>query len=319
MQTYDKSAWDTRVKILGGGILQSSSWADFQAALDRPSVRNHGSHWAWQGFERRSRGLFYLIVPYGPTVYSQASEALQSVVDASRQGGYDFIRLEPRGLVYEAELQALGARQIKEVQPQHTFVLDLQPDEEALRRGLESGHRNRINTTAKRGITIRQVKDLQPLDDFLRLMADTAQHARIVNYPDSYYRTLAETLVPQGVASFYVSEVEGKVASVSLVYDWGTTRSYAHTGNDQALNRQYKVAVSAAWAMILDAKAAGLTQFDFWGAAPDDSADHKWAGITSFKKAFGGERVSTLGTWDIPLKKSKYRAYQVYRKLRGLE
>ncbi len=316
---YDKTAWDKRLEILGGGILQSSAWADFQQTIDRPAVRDSGGNWAWQGFIRHSRGLNYVIVPYGPVVHSGASEALQSALRAARERGADFVRLEPTGMVTPGDIQTLGGRQIKEVQPQHTFVLDLTPDEADLKAGLESGHRNRVNGTAKRGIMIEQVRDMSPIDDFLRLMADTAQHAGITNYPDWYYRSLAEVLIAKGVASFYVSRVEGQVASVSLIYDWGGVRNYAHTGNDQQLNRHYKVAVSACWQMILDAKAAELKRFDFWGAAPDDSADHAWAGITSFKRAFGGERVQTLGTWDIPIKQTKYRAYEVYRKLRGFK
>ena len=55
------------------------------------------------------------------------------------------------------------------------------------------------------------------MDDFLRLMTDTAAHAHITNYPDSYYRHLAETLIGKGVASFYVSTVAGKVASISMM------------------------------------------------------------------------------------------------------
>lgn len=316
---FDRQAWDKRIQILDGGILQGAGWADFQESINRPTLRESGSNWAWQGFVRSSRGLKYLIVPYGPLVHSNASAAIQSVLTQARAAGCDFVRFEPRGTISLTEIKSHGGRQIGEVQPQHTFVLDLTPTEEELRKNLQSGHRNRINTTAKRGITIRQVKDMSPMDDFLRLMADTAAHAHIVNHPDWYYRSMAEVLVGEGIASFYVSEVAGQVASVSLVYDWGDTRSYAHTGNSQALNREYKVAVSAAWQMILDAKSAGLTKFDFWGAAPDDNPAHKWAGITSFKKAFGGELVSTLGSWDVPLKQHKYRAYHFYRKLRGRE
>lgn len=316
---YDKAIWDKRLEILGASILQSSAWADFQTIIDRPALRCSGGNWAWQGFVRRSHGLHYVIVPYGPVVHSNAPEALQSALSAAREQGADFVRLEPVGLVSLDQIKALGGRQIKEVQPQHTFVLDLTPSEVDLRAGLESGHRNRVNGTARRGIVIEQVRDMSPMDDFLRLMHDTALRAGINNYPDWYYRSLAEVLIAKRVASFYVSRVENQVSSVSLVYDWGGTRSYAHTGNDQHLNRQYKVAVSACWQMIIDAKASGLSKFDFWGAAPDDSADHAWAGITSFKRAFGGERVQTLGTWDIPIKQSKYRAYRAYRLLRRLE
>lgn len=320
MTSFGPTIWDTQISELGGGILQSTAWAEFQEAVGREAVRACvDGKWAWQGFLRNSKGLRYMLLPYGPVVRQNAIEALRSVIFSAEEQEVDFIRLEPIGEVDEQDLQSVGAHKIAEVDPQHTFILDISHSEEDLRRGLQSGHRNRINTTEKRGIVIRRVQDMSPMDDFLRLMADTAKHAHITNYPDSYYRHLAETLISKGVASFYVSTVASEVASVSLVYDWGGMRSYAHTGNDQALNREYKVAVSAVWRMITDAKSVGLTKFDFWGAAPDDSAHHKWAGITAFKKGFGGKRITTLGTWDIPIKKNKYRAYQAYRKLRSFK
>lgn len=313
------TVWDQQVASLGGGILQGLAWAQFQESIGREAVRaSSADEWAWQGFVRQSKGLRYLMLPYGPVIKKNATDALQSAVSAGSSAKVDFVRLEPIGNVAEQDLRQFGAYKITEVDPQHTSILDISQSEEDLRRGLQSGHRNSINTTEKRGIVIRQVRDTSPLDDFLRLMADTAAHAHIHNYPDSYYKNLASTLVDAGVASFYVSSVVGQVASIGLIYDWGETRYYAHIGNDQVLNRRHKVAVSAAWKMIMDAKMAGSTKFDFWGVAPDDSASHKWAGITAFKKAFGGESVATLGSWDIPIKKPKYRAYQVYRKLRGL-
>jgi len=318
MQDFDAQAWDDKITQLHGGILQSSVWARFQETLGRDAVRNHGADWAWQAFVRHSKGLHYLIVPYGPVISGHTREALQTLEFAGEEQAADFVRIEPIGAVSEAGLRWIGAKKVAEVQPQHTFVLDLTQSLDELRAGLDSGHRNRINTTEKRGIEVRQVKNMTPFADFMRLMTDTAQHAHIVNYPENYYRQLAECLIEQGIASFYVSTVEeGKPASISLVYDWGGTRSYAHTGNDQQLNRQYNVAVSAAWRMITDAKDQGLSRFDFWGAAPHDEPGHKWSGITAFKRGFGGERISTLGTWDIPLKRGKYAAYSVYRKLRG--
>ena len=124
-------------------------------------------------------------------------------------------------------------------------------------------------------------------------------------------------MIGQGVASYYIATVENSPASISLIFDWGDTRYYTHTGNDQVLNRQYKAAVSNVWQMILDAKAAGLKHFDFWGIAPPDEPNHPWAGISGFKHGFGGEVVANIGTYDIPLNKAKYKLYEGYRKLKG--
>ena len=52
---------------------------------------------------------------------------------------------------------------------------------------------------------------------------------------------------------------------------------------------------------------------DLWGVAPADQPDHKWAGFTAFKKSFGGREVAYPGTWDLPVRKIRYGAYQFAR------
>lgn len=320
MQQFSSTQWDQQVQALGGGILQSSVWREFQERVGRGSVQSEElEKWIWQGFIRQSKGLKYLMIPYGPVVLDDTHEALRAIELTADEQGVDFVRLEPIGAITESDMWSFGAHQIHEIDPQHTAILDLTKSDEELRRAMQSGHRNLINTAEKRGISIERIDDLSPMDDFLRLLADTARFNHITNLPDSYYRHLAETLIDHQAGCFYVSRVERTPASISLVYDWGGTRTYAYAANDQALNRQYKVAVAALWRMIVDAKSSGMQHFDFWGVAPEDQPDHKWAGITKFKMGFGGERVSTIGTWDMPIKRYKYRAYQAYRSLRRMD
>jgi lipid II:glycine glycyltransferase (peptidoglycan interpeptide bridge formation enzyme) len=166
-------------------------------------------------------------------------------------------------------------------------------------------------------VTVTQSTSLNTVGPFLKLLKDTASHAKITNHPDWYYQKMAKSLIEQGIAKFYIASAEGSPASISLIIDWGETRYYAHTGNDQILNRQYKAAVSNVWQMILDAKADGLKYFDFWGIAPPDQPDHSWAGLTGFKKGFGGEVVTNIGTYDIAINKAKYQLYTTYKKMRG--
>jgi len=44
----------------------------------------------------------------------------------------------------------------------------------------------------------------------------------------------------------------------------------------------------------------------------------EWAGITRFKKGFGGRMVRYLGTWDLVLNKNRYRFLQVLRMIKNI-
>ena len=67
------------------------------------------------------------------------------------------------------------------------------------------------------------------------------------------------------------------------------------------------------------AKQNGKKYFDFWGIAPEGApANHPWVGFTNFKKTFAGQEIDYAGTYDIILNPTKYRLYQLTRKLNRL-
>ena len=309
--------WDKTIQALGGHFLQSSQWAKFQGSIGRQPYYEITDDWFWMAFNRQVSGLHYLLAVENPIIEQKPLEALESLTIKGRDLRCDFVRVEPKGNITKEDMTKFGAIKVADVEPSTTLILDLTKSIDELRSELHQSHRNRINTGEKRGISVKRTTELSTIKEFLRLMHDTASHAKIKNHPDWYFEKMAESLIAQEVACYYVAKVEGNPASISLIYDWGDTRYYAYTGNDQVLNRQYNAGLSNIWQMILDAKADGKKYFDFWGIAPEGAEKHPWAGLTAFKKAFGGEVVSSIGTYDIAINKAKYRLYNTYKKLRG--
>jgi len=311
------ASWDKPLQALGGSFLQSRAWGKFQQTLGREPVWAQGEGWQWLAGVRVSRGLRYLMCSYGPAANSSAAmtTALRSLMTAASELNIDFVRVEPQAHATADQLLKLGARQISEADPEHTRIINLKPDEKELRAGLASGHRNLINGTERRGITIKVMTNAAGVDVLYPMLQDTAKHAHVTFYPKAYYQTLVDELAE--TACLYVAEAEGEPVAAALFYDWGGTRYYAHAGAYQEANRRIKASVSLVWRAIIDAKAAKMQRFDVWGTAPEGDSKHRLAGITKFKAAFGGEAVDYRGTWDIPLKRHKYNAYGVYRRLRG--
>jgi hypothetical protein len=311
--------WDAELQAKGGHFLQSRIWGQFQQALGRQVYHSQRDGWMWLGVMRRSSGIKYLMSSYGPlgTTGPSFAEAFSELVSAGKIHKCDFVRFEPTGHVSLADLEARGAVSIGEIQPQFTRIIDLTRSEDELRAGLTSGHRNLINGTERRGIVVKKVEDPDSVELFLKMLKDTASRSKVTFYPNSYYRKLLEVLGPLGAAKLYLASVKDQPVAAALFYDWGDNRYYAHAGAFQELNRQHKASVSLVWQAILDAKADGKKRFDLWGIAPENQPDHPWAGITQFKTSFGGETVSYLGTWDMPIHKMKYRLYELYRVMKG--
>ncbi len=304
--------WDRQVAHGGGHVYQSRAWAQFQAAQGRPVLNAASATWSWLAAVRRGRGgITYLYAAYGPTIHADGlTPAVESLVRAGRAVQADFIRLEPLGAVQDTALRALGARPVKNMQPRYRLVLDLSPAETHLRRHISPSNRNLINTAAKRGLSWTVSSDPAMMSEFLAMQRHTAARHTFTTQPDAYYERLAQTLLPTGAAHLYVAVHDRTPVASAIGMDFGGTRYYLYAATYPDLNRRHKAAVALLWWMMMDAKARGLPSFDYGGIAPDDQPDHPAAGPTRFKQSLGGERVASVGTWEIPLKPMKYRIYQ---------
>ena len=319
--------WDRELFATGGHLMQSRSWMEVQRALGDQIVHQRGEGWRWAGVHHRGRGVAYLYLPYGPALEhaDRLGDAIDAIRAAGAELGVDFVRVEPDLEVTsgsdaadaEAVLAARGAARVRSVQPRHTLVLDLRRTEEELRAELLSGRRRSINAAARKGVSIRRTREPGDVEEFLRLIRMTGERNRFDPHPDQYYRTVCTTLFGLQAASLYLAEVEGQSVAGVIAFESPTTGYYAHAADDPERSRQIVAAAPLAWQIVLDCRAEGRTTFDFWGVIPDDSVDHPWAGFSRFKKTFGGRLVTRPGTFDLPLRPWRYRAYRAAREMRA--
>jgi len=309
----DDQDWEALQEKLGGHLLQSAPWAQFQAGMGRELAgRAEVEGGSAQAFMMREAGIKYLWVPYGPTVSGKpGAELLERATWQST--GADFIRFEPMGQVREPELLRAGAVPSVELNPSHTAIIDLTKSVEELRGRLSSGHRNAINGAERRGLSFEEGGEAD-VEQLLEFIHQTGRRKRFRPHPDSYYRQMMAVLGRAGVAKAYVAKHNGQTVAVAVVFDYHDTRIYAHAAADSA-SRQLQAAVPLVWYLLLEAKKAGMRHLDLWGVAPPDAPpNHPWAGFSQFKRAFGGDEINYLGTWDLPLKAWRYRLYRNARR-----
>jgi lipid II:glycine glycyltransferase (peptidoglycan interpeptide bridge formation enzyme) len=309
--------WDEGVIALGGHFLQSVAWARVQERLGNRVVVGADRDWCWLGIIRSAGPFRYLYLPFGPSLRNPAAlaAALAEARARARRLGCVLVRFEP-GAVDPALITATGARQVHSRQYEHTVVLRIDVDDEALRSGLNSGHRSRINTAAKRGLRIERSNDPGRMPDFVRLLRQTEQHGGFFSYEDPYFDAIAHELLPSRDASLYFATTDQGDAAAALVFEFGPTRYYAF-GATASEARRLMPAPPLVWQAMLDARAEGRARFDFWGAAPPDAGpDHPWAGITAFKLGFGAEPQAYAGTWELAVRPIAARLFSLVRAAR---
>lgn len=307
--------WDVDLQHYSGHFLQSSAWLRVQERLGYAVMASRGESWLWGGAIRAGRFPRYVYVPYGPAG-TEIGAALGALSESAREHMLDFARIEPLTEPATETLRSVGAVSTKPVQPRWTWVLNLMQEEGELRRGLSAGHRGSINAASRRGLTIRRSGDPDDVEVFCDLQRRASGRRKYRGQTANYYRALADVLLPQQAGSLYFAEAEGRAAAAAISFDFGKTRYYAHAVSDPDAGRRLAAAAPLVWQMILDARADGRSEFDFWGVAPPDTPSHPWAGFTQFKRSFGGHIVEHPGAWEIPIRPLRHRLYSIARSVK---
>jgi lipid II:glycine glycyltransferase (peptidoglycan interpeptide bridge formation enzyme) len=70
------------------------------------------------------------------------------------------------------------------------------------------------------------------------------------------------------------------------------------------------------WQAILEAKKMGCKLYDFGGVVSETETGHSWAGISRFKRGFGGNEYQYIGAWDLPYSPSQYKLFSLTANIR---
>ncbi|MCX6497735.1 MAG: peptidoglycan bridge formation glycyltransferase FemA/FemB family protein [Arthrobacter sp.] len=302
-------------------FLQGPHWADVQRALGRTVHEQSGDGWRFLAVEESNPAGKLLYVPYGPLADSLTAfdAALESLTALARKCGAVFVRLEPVSAGFDSSdadtvLRSRGLRPAPaNLQPELSWIVDLGDDFKDVLAGMKPVNRNLYRNIHKKGVTFRSSQDPADISVLLEFLHLTAARNGFKPQSDEYLSQVARSLMPAGVATLFIAELDGSPIAAALAYDSDDTRTYAHAALDDT-HRKLSAGIPLLVTLMADASEKGLRYVDLWGVAPADQPDHKWAGFTAFKKSFGGREIAYPGTWDLPVNKVRYGAYQLARK-----
>lgn len=205
-------------------------------------------------------------------------------------------------------------------EPGKTLVMDLGKSQEKLLEEMHSKTRYNIRLSEKKGVKVREMTDKtreKDIEIFCKLTQETAKRDKIHAYDKNYYTGLINYFTQKNgelQLKLYMAEYNKKPLSGAIVIYFAKTASYLH-GASSSEARNLMPNHLMQWAMIREAKAAGMELYDFWGISEKNPA---WRGITRFKKGFGGRPITFLGTWDYVLDKKWYNLFRLGRLFKKL-
>jgi peptidoglycan pentaglycine glycine transferase (the first glycine) len=307
-------------------FLQSWAWGEFRASrgveVRRFALIDDSGAWlAAAQMEFRPKRLVggYWFAPRGPVFSSKLSSedvrnafrALVEQLPDTKLRRPFFWRFEPCLELGAPEgLIPLPMRRNDPQNPASTILLDLSPDQEALRSALHQKTRYNIRVAEKHGVTTRVGTHPDDVKAFLNLMDETAKRDAFVQHDRGYLEATFRALERSGMARIRIAEANRSPLAANMEIRYGDTTTYLY-GASSSSSRETMAPYALHWDAITEAKRDGFQLYDWWGANPISKAmfsyKPSWEGITRFKRGWGGRQTDLYGAWDLPRFLPAYR------------
>jgi lipid II:glycine glycyltransferase (peptidoglycan interpeptide bridge formation enzyme) len=311
----DFGAWEAFVTSrVEANFLQSWNWGVFQERLGKRVVRlgvysKTGEVLAVaQGVLERARRGSYLAVAGGPLV-AWSNEAAVSALFAglqqwARVAKCSFIRFRPQALdsvELQNQVQLLGARSA----PMHvtadlTLQLDLTLSESELLAQMRKNTRGEIRKAERLGLRVELSSDPERIERFYQIQLEVAEKHHFIPFARNFLREQFATFAAAGQALLISTYQDQELLAEAFVIFYNGEAVY-HYGISTEANRKLPGSYLGQWAAIHEAKRRGCKIYNFWGVAPENQLEHRFAGVSLFKRGFGGQEVQYLPAHDIPL------------------
>lgn len=292
-------------------FLQSAKYGDFYRSLGEES-------WIFGVYREEKlvggslvigihakRGNFFFL-PYGPVGEGEWPHFFLFLKELAKKKKYDFIRVAPfwpKNESNELLFKQMGFRTSPiHILAEETWLLNLEKKtEEELLAKMEKKHRNLIRRCEKEGVRIELTSQEAAIDQFNSLHDATARRHNFFRFPQTFVKNEFLNFAKNNQAVIFNAYLaDGRLDSSAVIFYYGKMAAYRHGGS---LNLDHKVPTSylIQWEAIKEAQKRGIEIYNFWGVAPANKPKHPFAGISHFKKGFGGHEYDLLFCRDLPI------------------
>jgi len=290
------------------GFMQSSFWAEFKSAegyevtrLGLKSGREFVGGATLLRYEATGEPSFVLC-PEGPVLDWEdpagIKMALRALVEIAKGMPNTLgLRIEPHLPTPLPSVLRNWADAPTDLSPCDTLMLDLRLDETQLLAKAHPKCRYNIHIAEVRGVEVSISRDLELVHAFYDLLTETSIRTGFFIEPLGFFLNLFSILFKSGAGDLFLAKHEGKLLAAILVVYFGRRATYLY-GASSSIDRNLMPAYALHRAAMREARQRGCIEYDFYGVDAFERRDHLYAGITRFKKQWGGTVVRRIGARD---------------------
>jgi lipid II:glycine glycyltransferase (peptidoglycan interpeptide bridge formation enzyme) len=312
-------------------VLQSPAWGELKSRFGWKPIRViKGDIGAQILFQDLPFGYRIAYIPKGPITINPKTKENQNwaafqvdLDDICQSQKAVFLKVEPDSWQDDPAYQSFfGGYRISNhpVQPPRTILIDLEESEEKILARMKSKTRYNIRLAQKKGVSVRQLDNVEP---FYQLLTGTADRSEFGIHTKEYYQAVFELFHPSGSCQLFMAEYQDQPLASIMVFISGQ-RCWYFYGASSNMHRERMPTYLIQWEAMRSAKNQGCLTYDLWGV-PDEGedvleehflerSDGLW-GVYRFKRGFGGQLMRSDGPWDRIYNTPLYMLYQLYAKV----
>ncbi len=271
---------DENRRLVGGAVVGRWAYGD-----------NHAFHYIQEG----------PLLPDEPELADAVMRAVMARLEQHRRDDtavVSHLRIEPR----REDWPQVAAEDFRPPdhddrfrEPRHTHCVNLRALEHERLQAMKPKGRYNVCLARRHGVTVVEDNSDRGVDDFLAIRNDTAQRQDLKRRSRRYFAAIQREF---GLRSHvFFAELAGRRLACALVIRFGQRATYFYGGS---LDEQREVMAPYLLhhEIMNRMAAAGCACYDLWGTAPPGQPEHEWAGISAFKRKFGGTDIEHVPTLD---------------------
>lgn len=278
---------------------------------------------AYAGVVEAAKRGRYLAIAGGP-ILDWTDRALVDVIfaDMKSEGQRHkcvFVRVRPQLELSDAHLELMHKLGLKRapmyLSVEFAGILDLEQDEEEIKKGMRQRLRRALRKAEKNDITVEKSTDPADIHEFYQIELQTAGRHRFIAFSEDFLTKQFAAFAPHGEAVLYTAKYQGEILAQNFMIFYGNEASY-HYGVSSELGTKYSGAPLLHMEAMRDARKRGIKRYNFWGIVEETEVNHRFYGVSCFKRGFGVTELKYVPAHDIILNKPKYALDWVVETLR---
>lgn len=326
----NKKTWENFLnKHFEANFLQSWFWGEFHESLGRKIFRvgffiNKNLEGVCFCYIETSKRAKYLVVPGGPILDWNNNKLIREFVSTIKKVATEnqciFARVRPQ-LVNDTFARKIFSDIGFKNAPMYlhaelTSQLDILKPEDELLANMRKTTRYEIKKAISLGIKISDKYDSKTSSLFIKLQDETAKRQKFVPFSKNFLTQQFEIFIKKDLAKLYTAKHDNKVLAQAFVIFYGAEAVYHYGASTNKEGRKFPGAYLIQWEAIKEARKRGMSRYNFWGVAPENSKDHRFSGLSLFKRGFGGVDVAYLPAQDLVIDRKRYLLDYWFEKIR---